>query len=168
VVEVEKDALLEPGWTANIKRFWQQASVLVNPIYGDVRILGKYRWVGATVSPGQGHPVITWWWAGVPNQLGNAVVLGGVYQDLWPAFVGASTMVNGLAFASLEDWTTSGDLVEKVGRPPREQVQIPDRFGGTMNAEIYREYLAEVRRFGVHNVRRKYPTGWPFGEPFAP
>jgi hypothetical protein len=167
-IELEKDALSEPGWATNIRRFWEKAPVFIRPIYGDVRVLGKYKWMGASVSAGQEHPVKAWWWAGIPERLGNAVVLGDVYQKLWPAFASASTMINGLAFASLEDWTTSGDLIDKVGRPPQEQVQHLDWFGGVMNMEIYREYLAECRRLGAHNVRRKYPSGWPFGEPFAP
>ena len=141
--------------------------MLTRPIYGDVRILGKYKWMGATVSGGQEHPVRSWWWAGIPEKLGDAVVLGDIYQKLWPSFVNAGTEVDGLAFASLEDWTANGDLVEKVGPPPQEQVQHPDRFGGVMNADGYREYLAETRRVGAHNLRRKYPRGWPFGEPFA-
>jgi len=166
-IEVEKDALSQPGWAANIKQFWQQASTLIHPLYGDVRILGKYKWIGAGVSAGQEHPVKAWWWAGIPAKLGNAVVLGDVYQKLWPAFVRASTAINGLAFASLEDWTTDGDLADKVGQPPLEQVQHPDLLGGVMTAEIYRQYMAEVRRVGAENIRRKYPAGWPFGEPFA-
>jgi hypothetical protein len=166
-IEVEKDALSEPGWTTNIKQFWQQASTLIRPIYGDVRTLGKYQWVGASVSPGQEHPVKGWWWAGIPEKLGNAVVLGDVYQELWPAFVRAATVINGLAFASLEDWACDGDLAGKVGPPPFEQVQHPDRFGGVMTAEIYHEFMAEVRRIGAGNIRRKYPVKWPFGEPFV-
>jgi hypothetical protein len=94
-------------------------------------------------------------------------VLGQVYQKLWPAFTDAATVVDGLAFASLEDWTTKRDLIDQVGRPPQEQVQIPDRFGSVMTAEEFQEYQSEIRRVGPQKMRRKYPTGWPFGEPFA-
>src|SRR5258708_27882191 len=165
-IDVEKAALLEPGWATTLQRFWRQASALVRPIYGDVRVLGNYKWMGATVSGGQQHPVMSWWWAGIPEKLGSAVVLGDVYQRLWPTFVAASGLEDGLAFASLEDWTDEIDLVEKAGRPPQEQTQIPERFGDVMNAEEFREYWAEVRRVGAQNIRRAYPRGWPFGEPF--
>lgn len=166
-IEVEKAALAEPGWTTNLKRFWRAASALVNPLYGDVRILRGYKWMGATVSAGQEHPVIGWWWAGIPTKLGNAVVLGNVYQKLWPSFTEAATKFDSLAFASLDDWSTEGDLVESLGPPPHDQVQVPYRFGGVMNQEIYREYQAEVRRVGANNVLREYPQGWPFGSPFS-
>jgi len=166
-IVVEKEALAQPGWSTNLKRLWEQTSVLVRPIYGDVRILGNYKWMGATVSGGQQHPTKVWWWAGIPEKLGNAVVLGNVYQRLWPAFAAASKMADGLAFSSLEDWATDGDLSQKVGKPPQDQLQILERVDGIIRSEELREYLSEVRRVGAQNLKRKYPTGWPFGEPFA-
>jgi hypothetical protein len=147
-IEVEKEALSQPGWANSLKLFWQQASIRIRPFYGDVRVLGGYRWMGATVSPGHQHPhpVTSWWWAGIPNVLGAAVVLGDTYQKLWPSFVSAATVIDGLAFVSIDDWSKNGDLVEKVGPPPGEQVQTSTNF--------------EVGK-------QKYPSGWPFGEPFA-
>ena len=165
--DVEKSALLEPGWATNLQRFWRQVSALVCPIYGDVRILGNYKWMGATVAGGQQHAVKSWWWAGIPERLGSAVVLGEAYQALWPPFVATSVLVDGLAFSSLEDWTSGIDLVEMAGHPPQQQTQIPERFGGVMSAEQFREYQAEAARVGAQNIRRVYPQGWPFGEPFA-
>jgi hypothetical protein len=162
-IEVEKHALSEPGWDSTLKQFWRKVSALIRPIYGDVRVLGNYKWMGATVSPGQMHPVVSWWWAGIPDNLGNAVVLGDVYQKLWPTFTRAATTIDGSAFAALEDWAMNGDLVEIVGRPPQEQVQPSDEFGnkGTFTAKEFRKYLS------VQIQRRQYPTGWPFGQPFA-
>lgn len=166
-IVVEKDALAEPGWSTSLKRLWKETSILIRPIYGDVRILRGFKWMGATISGGQEHPIKSWWWAGIPEKLGNAVVLGDVYQKLWPALVAASQTSDGLVFSSLDDWSTEGDLSDKVGKPPQDQVQLPDRLSGAMNAETYREYQAELRRVGAHNLRRKYPTGWPFGDPFT-
>jgi hypothetical protein len=166
-IEIEKSVLLEPGWAINLQQFWRQTSLLIHPFYGDVRALGNYQWMGATVSGGEEHPVNSWWWAGIPEKLGMAVVLGDVYQKLWPTFVAASALVDGLAFASLPDWINHTDLTEKVGRPPEEHTQIPDRFGGVMSGEEFRDYWAEVSQMGAQNVRRAYPQGWPFGEPFA-
>lgn len=123
--------------------------------------------MGATVSGGQQHPIKGGWWRGIPEKLGKAVVLGNVYQRLWPAFAAVSKIADGLAFASLEDWTTDGDLSQKVGEPPQDQLQIPDGLKGTLDADQIREYLAEVRRVGAQNPTKKYPGGWPFGEPFA-
>jgi hypothetical protein len=41
-IDVEKDALYQPGWANNLKLFWQQASAQIRPLYGDVRILEGY------------------------------------------------------------------------------------------------------------------------------
>jgi hypothetical protein len=124
--------------------------------------------MGATVSGGGEHPVKSWWWAGIPETLGVAVVLGDTYQKLWPSFAASSTIWDGLAFASQEDWTADTDLADTIERLPLEQMQIPDPFGGEMIAEDFRKYMEEVRRVGAQNIRRKYPLGWPFGEPFSP
>jgi hypothetical protein len=165
-IDIEKGALLQPGWAAALKQFWRDTSILLRSVYGDVRILHGYKWMGATVSGGGQHPVKSWWWAGIPETLGIAVVLGETYQRLWPKFVTQSSISDGLAFASQEDWAKDVDLVEKVGRPPQEQAQIPNRSSGVMNAEDFRRYMEQVRRVGAQNIRRKYPEAWPFGEPF--
>lgn len=147
-IEVEKEALSQAGWANNLKLFWRQASARIRSFYGDVRVLGGYRWMGATVSPGHHHPhpVVSWWWTGIPTVAGAAVVLGEVYQKLWPSFASAATMIDGLAFASIDDWSKDGDLLEKVGPPAGEQVH---------------------RSTGFEARRQEYPSGWPFGEPFA-
>jgi hypothetical protein len=159
-IEVEKRALSEPGWDSNLKEFWRKTSTLMRPIYGDVRVLGNYKWMGATVSSRRMHPVLSWWWAGIPEKLGNAVVLGDVYQKLWPTFARAATNVDGFAFSSLEDWTTNGDLIEVVGKPPEGQTQAAGQFGNRATFTAT-EYLA------AQTQRRQYPIGWPFGDPFA-
>lgn len=157
-IQVEKQVLDEPGWSQALVRFWQETSTLINPIYGDVRVLGRFRWMGATVSPGERHPVTSWWWAGIPQKLGLAAVLGNVYQDLWPNFVRSATTANGLAFASLEDWKSESDLTERVGQAPSNQLLQHDGFARAMTAADYVK---------AQNKRREYPPGWPFGETFA-
>jgi len=150
-IGVEKNALFQPGWANNLKLFWQGASALIRPFYGDVRILGGYQWRGGTVSAAvrrghAQHPVVGWWWTGIPQDLGSAAVLGEVYQRVWPSFVSAATMIDGLAFAWMDDWSEGSRLTEKVGGAPVEQMQKHPGF---------------VAR------RQEYPLGWPFGEPFA-
>src|SRR5437879_5629491 len=101
-----------------MQRFWKEVSKLIHPIYGDVRVLGNYRWMGATASGGQQHPVKSWWWAGIPKSPGSAVVIGETYQRLWPRFVAAAEVNDGLASVSIDDWRTDADLVAKIGQPP--------------------------------------------------
>ena len=164
-IDVEKTALSQPGWTASLQRFWREVSTFIRPIYGDVRIFRNYRWMGATVSGGQQHPVKSWWWAGIPESLGRAVVIGEIYQRLWPRFVSTAEINAGLAFVSVDDWNADADVVARIGLAPQEQVQLPQRFGSEMTAQQFREYMAE-RNQGKIPDRRAYPTGWPFGTPF--
>lgn len=148
-IEVERNVLNQPGWDINLRTFWERASGLIRPIYGDVRVLRGYAFRGAGVFStrnSEEHPVKGWWWAGIPKTLGNAAVLGGVYQERWPEFLAAARVIDGLAFASMEDWALGGDLTEVVGAPPQEQMQPEEPSWGE---------------------KRIYPSGWPFGDPFV-
>ena len=122
--------------------------------------------MGATVSGGQEHPVKSWWWTGIPESLGIAVVVGETYQRLWPNFIAAADLSDKLAFVSIDDWNAQGDVVDKIGRPPLEQVQLAQRFGSVMTTQEFREFMAE-KKAGKTPDRRVYPTGWPFGVPFT-
>jgi len=165
-IEIEKDALSQPGWSIAMQRLWKETSRLIRPIYGDVRVFSNYEWMGATVSGGQEHPVKSWWWTGIPESLGIAVVIGETYQKLWPNFVAAANVSDELAFVSMDDWNTKDDLVDKIGTAPLEQVQFAQRFGSVMTTQEFREYMAE-KKAGKIPDRRVYPTGWPFGVPFT-
>ena len=149
-IEIEKNALAQPGWSTNLRRFWTKASSLIRPIYGDVRILGGFHRHGGTIfrKPGYPeHPVKSWWWRGIPKTLGSAVVLGSEYQRLWPEFVAAASVIDGLAFASVDDWTSTADLTSKVGPPPPSQTQLTSDFP---------------------KDDQSYPSGLPFGPKFLP
>lgn len=150
VIEIEKSAWTQPGWSTNLRRFWMKASALIQPIYGEVRVLGRYSRHGASVFTQQGYrdrPVKSWWWNGIPKILGAAVVLGADYQRLWPQFIAAASTIDGLAFASLDDWTSLSDLTETVGPPPGDQTQRTSDFP---------------------KDEQSYPSGWPFGPKFLP
>jgi hypothetical protein len=162
-IEVERQALAEPGWEAGLMRLWRNISTLVAPIYGEVRALSGYRWMGATYSSGPphpGYPSRSWWWSGIPERLGLAVVLGDAYQRLWPVFVDNAQIEDGLAFLSMGDWRSGGDLADRIGTAPESQLERPLEAPRAMTA-------SELLEFRMKKRRREYPAGWPFGEPFA-
>jgi hypothetical protein len=155
-IEVEVKALSQPGWAVNLRQFWQKASALIRPIYGDVRFLGGYCRSGATVfgvAGYEGHPVRSWWWTGIPRNLGSGVVLGDVYQKLWPGFMPAATVLDGLAFTYSADWSSEQDLRAIVGEPPEDQRQPETGAGRDAQSNVL-----SPRGY-------RYPAGWPFGEP---
>jgi len=165
-IEIEKSALAQPGWAIAAQRLWKETSKFIRPIYGDVRVLSNFEWMGATVSGGQEHPVKSWWWTGIPETLGSAVVIGETYQRLWPDFIAAADVNDKLAFVSIDDWNAHADLIDKIGKPPVEQVQLTQRFGSVMTTQEFQDFLAE-RKAGKMPDRRVYPPGWPFGAPFT-
>jgi len=156
-IEVMKAVLSQPERSTALHELWHQISALVRPIYGQVRVIGGYRWMGATVTSRQGG-IGSWWWMGIPAGLGKAVVLGEVYQKLWPEFLSQSTMCDGLAFASLPEWTLDGDLTAIVGEPPPDQTAII-RSVKPLTSEEFRQIYGKP-------YKREYPSGWPFGNPF--
>jgi hypothetical protein len=146
-IGLEANAFSQPGWNAQIRAFWERASALIEPIYGDVRNLDGYFWRGGTVFrnhfPQRYHPVQSWFWKGIPASLGNAVVLGATYQKYWPEFVAKAQMIDGLAFVSTGDWVSTEDVSEILGRPPIAQTQI---------------------KRNLTDLTPEFPVGWPFAK----
>lgn len=88
-VDIETSAFEQPGWETHVRRVWHELSELMRPFYGDVRVLAGYSKVGGGLAVGPGaeqHPVKSWWWRGIPSSTPNAMVLGPIYQRLWPSF----------------------------------------------------------------------------------
>jgi len=124
-IYVEAAALSQPGWSAHLQQFWRQMSSLLRPIYGDVRTIhGVTRHGGVAYFSAEDvgrmfrERTRSWFWRGIPKCLGHAVVLGDDYQRLWPDFVAKSEVANGLAFASLPEWSSPEDLASLVGPTP--------------------------------------------------
>jgi hypothetical protein len=146
----QKEILDSPSWTAKLLQFWQKVTTLIKPVYGDVRNLGPHRWQGQTIGCLGGSKGVGWWWRGIPRCLGKAVVLGAVYQELWPSFTSAAEKINGFAFASLNDWQSDGDLADIVGQPPDDQAIVAE----------------PPRPVGAPRPKPRFPIGWPFGNPY--
>jgi hypothetical protein len=151
-LDVDVAALHQPGWPAALKRLWIDLSRVLRPFYGDVRTLAGYRrnrgryWVTRAT---QHHPVIAWWWCGLPPGPAQAIVLGPPYRKLWTDFEKVAVEQDGLALVSTEDWTSGASAFDRTGTPP-QAARI-----------VHTGALTEV-------VPREYPTDWPFGPPRVP
>ena len=148
-IEVDADALAQPGWAAGIQRAWRRISLAVRPFYGDVRTLRGFRrsrgryWSGRHT---EHHPVCSWWWAGVPTGPVQAIVLGDPYRSLWPKFRTDGYEEGALCFASTSDWRLGANAVEGIGQPPEDIAQVAPEFGSP-------------------DRDRRYPRTWPFSKP---
>lgn len=153
-VEVEAQALNEPGWEVALEDFWRGASQLIKPFYGDVRTLDGFIRMGATHGSDSNtdfHPVRGPWWTGIPRVVGHAVVLGKPYLNLWPRFIEVANLVGGLKFLSTKDWKTQEEVSDLVDGVPEPLAQrwipkwTPSPYGGK-----------------AINWNTEYPAVWPF------
>lgn len=116
-IEFEASALDQPGWELAIRNLWRAVSRLLQPFYGDVRLLANsLRGAGTTAEriEGEFHPVRSWFWRGIPAEPGIALVLGPPYTDLWSP-VGAES-VDDLRFAETSSWAARQPLAVQVPR----------------------------------------------------
>jgi hypothetical protein len=120
-IDIEARALEQPGWRTALDRLWRAASQTIRPFYGDIRTLDGFVRVGGTYGSDvktDFHPVKGPWWRGIPRACGHAAVLGEPYLDLWPSFVNAARVVDGLAFLSTDDWTEDTEISHRIGCVP--------------------------------------------------
>jgi hypothetical protein len=150
-IEVDAEALKQPGWPLALREAWRRIGQVVRPFYGDVRTLGGYQrsrgryWVGAGTEE---HPVCSWWWTGLPQGPVHAAVVGEPYLSLWPAFAGVAELEGGLAFLTTDEWSRGGDAFQASGPPPPGPAQVAPQRNPPSRS-------------------RPYPDVWPFGAPWS-
>jgi len=147
VIDIDADAIAQPGWQAQVARAWHALVRLVQPYYSDVRHLrhfkrerGRY-WV---TSETERHPICSWWWSGIPTGSVYAVALGEPYVDLWPDFVVGSEKIGAASVRTALDW--------RVVAPPLSVPNVPVS-------------IRQVRPEYNINSNRAYPDTWPFASP---
>jgi MFS-type transporter involved in bile tolerance (Atg22 family) len=68
-----------PGWKTAIERLFINISEVIQPFYGDIRILKnniRSRSVSCSDFKTDMHPIASWWWNGIPREFGIGLVLG--------------------------------------------------------------------------------------------
>jgi hypothetical protein len=148
-ISVDVDALRQPGWILALERAWRRLSHVVEPYYGDVRKLsgfhrrrGRYLYTRET----ERHPVVSWWWPGIPPGPICAAVVGDPYRQLWPAFADQTDVEGNLCFLTNGDWSTDTDPLSTIGAAPQDIVQQP-------------------RTSVLSATPDAYPPTWPFESP---
>ena len=152
-IEIESAVLDQPGWKPMLDRLWHEMTRLLEPFYGEIRTVPNQVRMGATVGMmiedlDDNYDQVTrsWFWRGVPRNLGHAVVLGREYQKLWPDFLKHAAMDQDFAFATTARWAGDEDLGSVVGAAPNQIALLP---GEGMGKD------------------QEYPKVWPFGPPFG-
>ena len=61
-----------------IERLFKNISYVITPFYGDIYILKKHirsRSVSFSDGETEQHPIVSWWWNGIPRKLGIGLVI---------------------------------------------------------------------------------------------
>jgi hypothetical protein len=149
-LQLDTDALEQPGWQVALERVWRRLSLELEPFYSEVRTLRGYQRYGSRLAVDgdtELSPTSSWSWKGIPPRLGHAVALGPRYRELWPAFAQHAEVSGDLAFVATPDWRTRADAADLVGGVPRElalpfmphMITLP---GGGRTASYPEEYPA--------------------------
>jgi hypothetical protein len=152
--------LAQPGWNAQLHTAWLEISRLISPFYSDVRVMNGYRRGGAG-GYGLGrdteqHPIKSWWWRGIPRDVGNGVLIGKEYLELWPSLSAIGDRTDGLIFLAAKDWSTKTSIVEGLGGVPSDLVDPNHQpKAGSLDALN-----------APFNSKESYPVRWPFDGPF--
>ena len=143
-LEIDTEAMGQPGWEKLTREVWRSFSEFAEPFYGQVsttegwtRSRGRY-WGGPAVylgdlshsDPPRGRAGRSWWWRGIPMHPAlHAVVLGEPYLSLWPEFCSRAQPLGNLRALEAGDWCVTSNVLAEVGPPPEriaEQFRRPD------------------------------------------
>lgn len=140
-VSLDAAVLSLDGWPLALKRFFREMSILLKPFYGDIRVLRNYFRGRGTVwsnSETEGHPIMSWWWRGIPQKADLAIVLGDPLLKIWPEFAAKAEKVSDLYIAD-------------------------DYQGGSLRQLNQNQFVAPKGLIQPENG--SFPELWPFGLP---
>lgn len=143
-VEIEASVIQQPGWQEQLRRFWVAICRHLNPFYSDVRTLKGYVRMGGTYGSdhkSEEHPIRSWFWRGVPGELGHAIAIGEPYIDLWPQASMEGERHGDLIVLDTCRWVDGDNLTIKVPGGIRQK-SAPKYLsnGDALNSEWLDEY----------------------------
>lgn len=152
-VECEASVVDQPGWQEGLRRFWLAMCDYLGSFYSEARTLQGFVRMGATYGSDMKtdiHPIRSWFWRGIPRELGHAAAIGEPYIGLWPEAVEAGHRVGDFVILDAGQWTDGNNL---VADPPDDirQAWTP-------------AYTNHRGGWSVNWVT-DYPQAWPFERP---
>lgn len=149
-VECEASAIGQSGWQEGLRRFWLAISQHLGSFYSEVRTLNGFLPMGATYGSdfeSEVEPIRSWFWRGVPRELGHAVAIGEPYVHLWPGAIAEGTRHGDLVVLDSGQWIAGSNLTTVVPDP------ISQRWTP--------KWVREGTSYSVNWVDA-YPEIWPF------
>ena len=146
-ISIDAKVLSMPGWKTSIIRLFRDVCSILNPFYGDIYILKNNigsNSVSYSNDTTERHPILSWWWNGIPRKLGCGLVIGNPLHN----FVNVKN----------PDYELDNDCKIIVDAEFNElsvnQVNV--------NKDIYQP--KQTSR--ISGDKKHYPKIWPFDDPF--
>ncbi|MBS3977146.1 MAG: hypothetical protein KGZ75_10570 [Syntrophomonadaceae bacterium] len=147
-ISIDAGVLEMPGWKAMLKRLFEKVALELDAFYGDIYLLkNQIRSRSASFSDylSEQHPIVSWWWNGIPETLGCGILAGNQIKEYVRIEKPTSILNNGSAILINDDF----DLIK------REQLRID-------------KDIIQPRKLGKSeglNFSGLYPAIWPFAGP---
>ena len=147
-ISIDSKVLGMPGWKISIIRLFKGVSSILNPFYGDIYILKnniKSNTVSYSDKSTEQHPILSWWWNGVPKKFGCGLVIGNPLHDFVNIKKPDYELENGCKI-----------IVDAEFNELNENNIV-------VNKDIYQSKRAS--QFSGAD-KKHYPKIWPFDNPF--
>lgn len=150
-ISIDTGVLKMPGWKTSISRLFKQVTSILTPFYGDIYILDNHirsRTVSRSDGKTQNHPIVSWWWNGVPRKLGVGLIIGEPLLKYVKINHPTFTLNNGCQILLNEQFCEIS---------PSEV---------TIDNNILQTKEHEQKLTTGYGHTRVYPSLWPFSGPF--
>ena len=113
-LQMLKEVFLQPDWNLAVKRLFVEMTKLLNPFYAEI-IEEKPHMIMQKKGL-----VRSWWWRGIPKDLGYAVILDEKYSRQWKRFQKAATKIpHNLYMVDCFGEAVFNNVIKKAGTVPR-------------------------------------------------
>ena len=149
-IECEASVVAQSGWQEGLQRFWLAMCGYLRPFYSEARTLQGFVPMGATYGSDMQtdiHPIRSWFWRGIPRELGHAVAISAPYIELWPQAAAEGRWVGDFMVLDTGRWTDKNNL----------DVEAPDSI-----RQAWTPAYTNVRGGRSVNWVTEYPPAWPF------
>ncbi len=140
-----------PGWSRSVNELFKGVTRILAPFYGDMYFLKDHvrsRTVSSSTGRSEQHPIVSWWWNGIPKQLGVGLIVGQPLSDMIKIKSRYETLDNGCRLVLPKE----DDMRQPI---KSNEVEIHDGL----------RQPAASQPFGVG--QKRYPRIWIFPGPFA-
>lgn len=148
-ISMDSIVLSMPGWKTSITRLFKNISSILNPFYGDIYILKNHvrsRTVSLSDRSTEHHPIVSWWWNGIPKNLGIGMVIGNQLHEFVKIKKPTFELDNNCKIIISDDF---------------KELSLNDL---EINKNIYQVKDNSDNIFG--GAKKLYPKIWPFDGPF--